>query len=131
MEDFGAVEAVGGAEEAYLEETNWFASEQDVVKTESVGGLEHEGDIDFEELYGKGEIPTEADFEPVVTTHDAKEPDEGFENWTVEEESKEELGESAAVITHYTDGTKDYEVNEFEPWMDQDKYALMEPYEEE
>ena len=120
-------------EEAYLEETNWFASEQqDVVKKESIGGLEHVGDIDFEELYGEGELPTDADFEPVVTTPAAVEPDEGHDNWAVEEESKEELfGGSAAVATHYTDGTKDYEVNEFEPWMNKDKHALMEPYEED
>ena len=97
-----------------------------------MGGLEHEGDIDFEKLYGEGELPTDADFEPVVTTTAEAEPDEGHDNWALEEESKEELfGGAAGFATHYSDGNKDYEVNEFEPWMDKEKYALMEPYEED
>ena len=61
-------------------------------------------------------------------------PEVTFEESKVEEEVKEvEHDHSLAAegTTHFTDGEKDYEVNEFEPWMDQEDHALMIPYDEE
>ena len=38
----------------------------------------------------------------------------------------------SAKATHYTDGEKSYEVNEFEDaWLDHEEHALMVPYDEE
>ena len=65
-------------DEEYLDNANWFKTEeQEVTKTEHIGGTVHEGDLDFEELYGEDEkVPQDSDFEPVTAAGEAEE----FEN---------------------------------------------------
>ena len=87
-------------EEEWMEGENFFADETEenidanteehiVTKTEHIGGVEHEGDIDFEYLYGEGEIPTDADFEPINSTPVDEENYDDFEESMVDYENFE------------------------------------------
>jgi len=56
----------------FLDDENWFGNEteHEVVKSEHIGGEEHEGELYFPELDGKEEaaaMPTNSDFKPVHT----------------------------------------------------------------
>ena len=147
----------------YLEDvTNWFDPEgtgtahNEVVKTENVGGLVHEGDIDFENLYGEGDhhevIKTESvgglvhegdiDFENLyggaalndsdfgsLNTAAASATEGDFDEWAAEEQ-KVATGAAATISSHYTHGDKEYEINEFEPLNKQIDHAVMVPYNE-
>ena len=70
----------------------------EVVKTESVGGLVHEGDFDFDNLYAEGDLPHDSDFIPVITESEVT---EGVSADWAAEEYKVATGEAATINSHF------------------------------
>ena len=95
-------ESVGGSvHEGDIDFENLYGGgpQHEVVKTESLGGLVHEGDFDFDNLYAEGDLPHDSDFVPVVT--EAELATEGeYDEW-VAEEYKVATGEAATISSHF------------------------------
>ena len=123
-------ESVGGLvhEGDYDFENLLGGPEHEVVKTESLGGLVHEGDFDFDHLYAEGDLPHDSDFVPVIT--EAEVATEGeYEEWA-EEEYKVATGEAATISSHFIHHGNEHEINEHEP-LDKEEHALMVPFDED